>query len=414
MKTARPARLIPLLTLAAMIGAGGVALAAENQAEARSQLQQLKGEIDKLKANLQQFRNERSRVQGDLRKSELEISKTQRKIREIEQQLQGQERELQQLQQQRDGLLQSRRNQQDHIARQVRAAWQMGQQNKLKALLNQEDPERVSRTLTYYDYFNRARSEQIEAYLDLLAQIDAMQPEIEKKAAELKSIKSELDAQHSQKLSARQERERALAKLAKTIKSKDEELKQMAQDRAALEQLLRKLEKIAARKRDEQRRQAVRRDTPTKPGAQLPAVTSTDPIVGDHRFGELRGRLPWPVAGRPANRFGAKRGDSQLRWQGINIIAREGDTVRAVHGGRVIFADWLRGSGLLLIIDHGGGFMSLYAHNQTLLRNVGDAIKAGDPIATVGNSGGQQQAALYFEIRRAGVPTDPAQWCRRS
>lgn len=386
----------------------------ETPQEARSQLESLKGEIDKLKESLQQFKDERSRVQGDLRKSELDISSTQKKIHDIQKQLQQQEQELQKLQQQRLMLQQSKQAQQQHIAQQIRAAWQLGEQNKLKALLNQEDPEQVSRTLTYYDYFNRARSEQIDAYLDIINQIDAMQPQIASKATELQQIKTTLSEKHSEQLGARQERERALAKLGATIKNKDEELKQMAQDRAALEQLLRKLEQLAARKRDKKTEKRIVEDREAPSTAKLPAVTNTEPVAGNHSFRELRGQLPWPVAGRPVNRFGSQRGDSPLRWQGINIVAREGETVRTVHSGRVIFADWLRGSGLLLIVDHGGGFMSLYAHNQTLLRNVGDAVKPGDPIATVGNSGGQQQAALYFEIRREGVPTDPAQWCRRT
>lgn len=408
-------RLLLPIALAAFVLATSVlpAHAADTQ-ETRSQLEQLKDEIDKLKANLQQFRDQRSRVQGDLRKSELEIGNTQKKIHDIQKQLQKQEQELQKVQQQRQSLQQSKHSQQEQIARQVRAAWQLGRQNKLKALLNQEDPEQVSRTLTYYDYFNRARSEQINAYLDIISQLDTLQPDIERRAAELNTIKATLGEQHAHQLDAKQDRERALAKLGETIKSKDEELKQMAQDRASLEELLRKLERIAARKRKAETTAPAREQADVAPStANLPAVTSTTPVAGNHAFRDLRGQLPWPVAGRPSNRFGSQRGDSPLRWQGINLIAREGDIVQVVHPGRVIFADWLRGSGLLLIVDHGGGFMSLYAHNQTLLHNVGDELKAGDAIATVGNSGGQAQPALYFEIRRDGVPTDPAQWCRR-
>src|SRR5690606_605692 len=320
----RPSALTALLAIGAFSVA---AFAAESPTKTRSQLQQLQGEISKLKESLKQFKDERSRVQGDLRKSELDVSNTQKKIQQIQKQLQQQEQEMQKLQNQRQGLQDAKREQQGHIAQHVRAAWQMGQQNKLKALLNQEDPEQVSRTLTYYDYFNRARGEQIESYLDLLSQIDAMQPEIEKKAAELKSVKDSLSEQNAKQLDAKKDRERALAKLAETIKNKDEELKQMAQDRAALEQLLRKLEKLAARKPKKPANTATAKRESTVSAAKLPAVTSTEPIAGNHKFRELRGQLPWPVAGRPANRFGSKRGDSQLRWQGINIIAREGEPV---------------------------------------------------------------------------------------
>jgi len=398
-----------------LLSGTSVVYAAENSEQTRSQLEEIKGEINKLKEALQQIKDERSRVQGDLRKSEVDIGSTQKKIQEIQKQLQLQQQELQKLQQQRQSLQQAKHSQQERIAQQVKAAWQLGQQNKLKALLNQEDPEKISRTLTYYDYFNRARSEQIDAYLDIIGELDNMQPEIERKTAELKTIKDTLGEQHSQQLTAKQDRERALAKLGETIKNKDEELKQMAQDRAGLEQLLRKLEQLAARSREKKKETRIEADNEPAPStANLPSITSIEPVAGNHSFHELRGQLPWPVAGRPANRFGSQRGDSPLRWQGINIIAREGEAVHTVHSGRIIFADWLRGSGLLLIVDHGGGFMSLYAHNQTLLRNVGDVVKAGDAVATVGNSGGQQQAALYFEIRRDGVPADPAQWCRRS
>ena len=122
--------------------------------------------------------------------------------------------------------------------------------------------------------------------------------------------------------------------------------------------------------------------------------------------------LPWPVAGKHTHRFGSARHEGKLRWQGVTIAAAEGTQVKAIHSGRVVFADYLSGSGLLLILDHGDGYMSLYAHNQSLLRKVGESVRGGTPISTVGNSGAQQGAALYFEVRHQGKPVDPAQWCR--
>lgn len=375
----------------------------DNRSQTQGQLDKLKAEIGKLQNTLQQFKDERSRLQGDLRKSEVDISGSQKKILQIQQQLEQQQQELQKLQDQRKQLQQAKAEQQERIARQVRAAYEIGEQNKLKALLNQEEPDKISRAMVYYDYFNRARTEQIEAYIDVISQLDSMQPQIEAKAESLRAAKADLDQQHKQLLGAKQERERTFAKLNATIQNKDEQLKQMARDRGALEQVLRKIEReaeaLAARERSNK----------SSGGKTL----SSTPIISGKPFRELRGQLPWPVAGRADNRFGGQRGSSEMRWQGVNISAREGETVHAIHNGRVVFADWLRGSGLLIIIDHGDGYLSLYAHNQTLLRNVGDAVKGGDAIATVGNSGGQEQAGLYFEIRHKGVPTDPANWCRR-
>ena len=389
-----------------------LAALAQSESGTRTQLDQLKSEMGKLQGLLRKFQNERSELQGGLRKSEVEIGATQKKIQQIEEQLKEQERQLQQMEQQRQQLQQSKQTQQQQVSDQVRAAYQLGRQNKLKALLNQEDPNKLSRALVYYDYFNRARAEQIEAYIDVISELDAVQPEIERTAGSLRDARAELDKKRRELVGARQERERALAKLASTIKGKDAELKQMAEDRSALEQVLRRLEQASRAAAAKKREQAP--VTSGAGGAQLPAVTSTEPVAGNRPFRELRGKLPWPVSGRPSNRFGSQRGNSPLRWQGVNIVAAEGTTVRAIHHGKVVFADWLRGSGLLIIVDHGNGFLSLYAHNQALLRNVGASVRAGDPIATVGNSGGQQQAGLYFEIRHRGVPNDPASWCRRA
>jgi len=380
------------------------ALAADNDG-ARQQLDDIKNEIGKLKEVLQQFKGQRVELQQSLHKSESEINETQKKIQRIQQQLQQQEQELQKLQQQRQSLQQAKSEQQSQIGRQVRAAYEIGQQNRLKALLNQEDPETVSRTMVYYDYFNRARSEQISAYIELIGKLDMMQPEIEQKTESLRLAKVDLDKERQQLMSARADRTRTLASINSTIQSKDDQLKQRARDRDALEQVLKKIE------RDARAREAKERETQER---QSLANSQLQPVYGGRPFRELRGQLPWPVAGKPENQFGGLRDGTEMRWQGISIQAREGDNVQAIHNGKVVFADWLRGSGLLIIVDHGDGYISLYAHNQTLLKATGDAVKAGDVIATVGNTGGEEHAGLYFEIRHKGVPADPADWCRRA
>jgi len=400
-----------LLLIACAIFSLAAGAADSQRDETRGQLEKLKAEIGKLQSTLQQFKGERSRLQGDLRKSEVDISDSQKKILQIQQQLEQQQKELLKLQEHRKQLQQAKTDQQEQIAQQVRAAYQIGRQNKLKALLNQEEPDKISRAMVYYDYFNRARTDQIEAYIDVISQLDQMQPQIEEKAESLRSAKADLDQQHKQLLGAKQDRERTFAKLSATIQSKDEQLKQMARDRSALEDVLKKIEREAlARAQRERERERGNKSG----GGGGKALPEGGYIATGKPFQSLRGQLPWPVAGKADNRFGSQRGGPEMHWQGINISAREGETVRAIHNGRVVFADWLRGSGLLIIIDHGDGYLSLYAHNQTLLRNTGDTVKGGDAIATVGNSGGQEQAGLYFEIRHKGVPTDPAEWCRRA
>lgn len=371
----------------------------------KQQLDQIKAEIGKLQQTLREFKDERVKLQGDLKKSETSISETQKRMQQIQQQLQQQQKELEKLQQQRQGLQQSKKTQQEQIAQQVRSAYELGQQNKLKALLNQEDPGKIGRTMAYYDYFNRARAEQIDAYIELLAQLDNLQPQIESKAEQLRAAKNELDNERQQLVLARAERAQTLAKLNATIQSKGDQLAQRARDRGALEEVLRKIERDARARENKQKENRQR---------EAIARTQVEPVLSGQPFRELRGRLPWPVAGKQENRFGSLRDGTDMRWQGVNISAREGDAVHAIHNGQVVFADWLRGSGLLIIVDHGDGYLSLYAHNQTLLKSSGDAVKAGDAIATVGSTGGEQQAGLYFEIRHKGVPSNPADWCRRA
>ncbi len=387
-----------MIFVAAGIGFS-VETTAADKTETRDQLDQLKSEMNKLQQMLQQFKDERSKLRGDLKKSETDISSTQKKIQQIEQQLREQQQQLEKLQQQRQSLQKNKSEQQNQIAQQVRAAYELGKENKLKALLNQEDPNKIGRAMAYYDYFNRARAEQIDAYIDLVSKLDLIQPQIEQKAQELSAAKVELDAQRKELLSARNERQRTLAQINSSIQGKSEELRQRQRDRQALEQVLRKIERDAKERETRQRTTIAR--------------TQLEPILSGQPFRELRGQLPWPTNGKLANQFGALREGSDMRWQGINIDAREGEPVRAIHNGRVVFADWLRGSGLLIIVDHGNDYLSLYAHNQTLLKNVGDVVKGGEQIATVGDTGGEQHTGLYFEIRHKGAPTNPADWCRR-
>ena len=376
----------PMVFFCSLLLAIGPLASADETAAKRAEIEQLDKEMLSLKKLLSRFRSQRSTLQNNLRKAEVDIGSVQQKIRSIQQQLKQQQRELQALQHKRNQLAASRQQQQSIIAQQVLAAYQIGQQKKLKVLLNQQEPEKLSRSLTYYDYFNRARSEQIEAYISTINELDAIEPKITRKAASLKAAKATLDQEYKSLQASQKDRKNHLAKINSEIKTKDQNLKKINSERDELERLLEAVEQTIA----------------------------NISIPNDYRpFAQLKGKLDWPIKGRPSNRFGSSRDNSKLKWQGLAIPARAGTTINAIHHGRVVFADWLRGSGLLVIIDHGDGYMSLYAHNQSLLKETGDWVTAGDDIATVGNSGGQLSSGLYFEIRHNGKPTNPARWCKR-
>ncbi|MBP8264223.1 MAG: peptidoglycan DD-metalloendopeptidase family protein, partial [Pseudomonas sp.] len=308
------------------------------------------------------------------------------------------------------------------IGIQARAAYQGGQQEYLKLLLNQQNPEKFSRTLTYYDYLSQARLEQLATFNETLRQLANVEQDIATQQNQLNEQKSALDGRREQLAEARKERQLALAKLNKDLSARDQKLKARQQEQAQLGAVLKTIEATLARQAREAAEarklelaaeQARRKDAKAGPGADGPLVSSSGATYGGN-FASARGKLPWPVNGRLAARFGSARGgDERTKWDGVLISAGAGSQVHAVHGGRVVFADWLRGAGLLVILDHGNGYLSLYGHNQSLLKDAGQIVKAGEAIATVGTSGGQNTPALYFAIRQQGRPSDPAQWCRR-
>ena len=343
---------------------------------------------------------------------------------------------MQRLDAEKKKLQSARTEQQRLIAIQARAAYQNGRQEYLKLLLNQQNPEKFARTLTYYDYLSQARLEQLKNFNETLRQLANVEKDIGLQQAQLLVQKSDLDSQREELEKVRKERQQVLAKLNDDVKARDQKLAAREQDQADLSKVLKTIEETLARQAreaEEARQKALiaqqeaekkrlreaqadaeatdapRKITRSTPGA---LVSSSGETFGGP-FASTRGKLPWPVDGRLLARFGETRGDdSRTKWDGVMIGASAGSQVHAVHGGRVVFADWLRGAGLLVILDHGNGFLSLYGHNQTLLKSAGDVVKAGESISTVGSSGGQDTPALYFAIRQQGHPSDPAQWCR--
>ena len=392
---------------------------ADERAQTQQQLEQGRKDIAELQKLMEKLQKEKSSVQQSLKKTETEMGTLEKQTKELKQELKDSETELQRLDEEKKKLQDARIEQQRLIGIQARAAYQSGRQEPLRLLLNQQQPEKISRTLTYYEYLGQARLEQLNTFNETLRQLANVERDIVQQQTLLTEQKAALDEQHQQLADLRQERKQTLAKLNSDYSARDRKLKARQQAQAELSNVLKTIEATLARQAreaEEARQLALREQkeqqqhSTESPGGQL--VSSTGASYGGP-FAKARGKLPWPVNGRLLAKFGAPRGgDARSTWDGVLINAPAGSSVRAVHGGRVVFADWLRGAGLLVILDHGGGYLSLYGHNQSLLINAGDLVKAGDAISTVGNTGGQDQPALYFAIRQQGRPSNPAQWCR--
>ena len=413
---------------------------ADERAQTQQQLDATRQDIAELKKLLSKVQEEKSGVQKQLKGTETELGKLQKQVDALQKELQKSESELQRLDAEKKKLQSARTEQQRLIAIQARAAYQNGRQEYLKLLLNQQNPEKFARTLTYYDYLSQARLEQLKNFNETLRQLANVEKDIGLPQAQLLVQKSDLDTQRDELEKVRKERQQVLAKLNEDVKARDQKLAAREQDQADLSKVLKTIEETLARQAreaEEARKKALiaqqeaekkrlreaqahadaesdTSDAPRKPVKSSPgALVSSSGETFGGAFAATRGKLPWPVDGRLLARFGESRGDdARTKWDGVMISASAGSQVHAVHGGRVVFADWLRGAGLLVILDHGNGFLSLYGHNQTLLKSAGDVVKAGESISTVGNSGGQDTSALYFAIRQQGHPSDPAQWCR--
>uniref|UniRef100_A0A7C1WU65 Peptidase M23 n=1 Tax=Pseudomonas graminis TaxID=158627 RepID=A0A7C1WU65_9PSED len=433
-----------LITLA-LICLLNPAFADDDRAQTQKQLDATRQDITELKKALSQLQEEKSGVQKDLRSTETEMGKLEKQVEALQKELKKSESELQRLDQEKKKLQSARVEQQRLIAIQARAAYQSGRQEYLKLLLNQQNPEKFARTLTYYDYLSKARLEQLRSFNETLRQLADVEKNIDLQQAQLLVQKSSLDDQKAQLDTVRQERQVALAKLNQDYKARDQKLQSRQQDQTDLTKVLKTIEETLARQAreaEEARQKALlaqqeaekrqreqealaknrakddgkddRDEAPRRPAKAPGAMVSSAGQSYGGAFEQAKGKLPWPVDGRLLARFGESRGDDErTKWDGVMISAAAGSQVRAVHGGRVVFADWLRGAGLLVILDHGNGYLSLYGHNQSLLKEAGDVVKAGEAISTVGNSGGGQDTpALYFAIRQQGRPSDPAQWCR--
>lgn len=360
--------------------------AADGVDDKDKRLLQLRTDIKNLRQNLQGNYGKKDSLTLDLRRVELTIAQHSRQLKKRSRQLEKHRGELRQLKQDLQDQALRLGVQQQVLARQMRASYAMGRQGTIKILLSAQDPAAIGRTLTYYNYFNQARAKRINFIAIEIIKLEQLQQDIGAETRQLQLLLTRQEKQQLQRELVYQRRFQVLIKLKGEIGVKEKRLQQLVQDKKRLAKLMLELQK---------------------------ALSDIPPDVGNLRpFSTLRGTLQFPAQGRVSARFGSTRYSGNLRRQGIIITARVGKEVQAVYHGRVAFADWLRNFGMLIILDHGDGYMSLYAHNQALYKEVGEWVNQGDLIATVGSSGGQANPGLYFEIRHNGKPADPEQWLK--
>lgn len=359
---------------------------ASQEEEARAQIVELKAKIARLQADMALQEGEKDALQTRLGEAELAIGELDRRLQGIETAIAAELPKLARLDAEGIALQADLAAQQASMSQDIRALWGLQQGGGLRVLFGDQSPNEIALNLAYFEKLLEERKGAIDAFRSLLIKVANNAKAIRETQAELARQGEALEKERRAAAELQEERHFALAEIERSLGDDAARMAQLKADRARLTGLL-----------DELQRSLAELDTP----------------ISYKPFAEARGEMVFPAQGRPNNRFGAARNRGDLRWRGWMIPAQEGSDVRAVHHGRVVYADWLRGQGLLIIVDHGDGFLSLYGQNRSLQREVGDWVTPGEVIAKVGASGGAERTALYFEIRQQGEPVDPDRWINR-
>jgi len=342
-------------------------------------LSNVKQQISQQQKSIKQTNNKRSQLEKQLKSDDISIAKIAKAMITTQNSYQDTQKTLKKLAKEKVTLTNKKLQQERVLAQQLRAAYSSGHHDYIKLLLNQENPASVQRTVTYYKYLNDARIKEIDQFKIVLSDLLAVTTQHQEQAKKLTALTQQ---QAEQKLTfehTKKERKNTIRALNKELLNSKQLLAKLV---AEEENLVIALQRIAALSRQ-----------------------STE-LVG---LKKLKRKLSWPIKGKIRRSFGSRK-QGYLKWKGILLAAPVGKQVKAIHNGTVLFSDWLKGYGLVTVLDHGAGYMSLYGHNQALLKSVGDRVETGEPIALVGQSGGQSQSGLYFEIRRDGQAVNPKPW----
>jgi len=364
-----------------------------------NELNKVESDINEVKQDMQRLSQQKDTLQDLLADIEKRYGETAASLKKLQTQIEQKRQSLDKIWQDMLGYQSEIDRLNKELAGQIRAAYVMGQKEKLKLLLNQQDPALSSRMMVYFNYINKER---LKKLADLEAAVQRLDQLDKQKQTETELLEQDLERKKSEQAAldeARKQRNELLVQIGNDFSSSEQQLSQLQESENRLKSLMASLpiteEELAV-------------DAEHAKELSTSVENSSEPM-GD--FSILKGKLPWPVKGRLAQKFGSPR--TEGTWDGVLIDASEGMEIKAVTRGKVVYAEWLRGYGLLIIIDHGQGYMTLYAFNQSLYKRMGDSVEAGDVIASVGQSGGRRQAGLYFGIRKKGVPIDPLEWCRR-
>ena len=346
------------------------------------ELEEVRQQISRLKQSMDKRAVDRDRITGELQKAEVKISATHIYLQELQRQRDYSQKTKAELDTRLEVRMAELDEESRQLAAQARAAYTSGQQERIKLLLNQHDPATLGRVMTYYRYLSEFRGQNIETVNGHIRDLGDLRQQAAAEDKRLAGLARARSVELTTLDNAQEERQGLLAALHSRIEQEGAEIDRLSAQEQDLARLI----------------------------TELTSILSDYPITSEESFSDLKGRFTWPVAGTLLHDFGQPRADGRLKWNGVVVVAPRGREIRAIYHGRVIFSDWLAGMGLLVIVDHGEGYMTLYGYNETILKTVGDWVAPGDVIATVGDSGGQINAGLYFEIRHGTRPLNPGSW----
>lgn len=381
-KQALPLRLTVVLVLALTLTLGAAPVAFGKEVTP-AQIEALKERIEDIDDWLADAEKDRSTLERELAATERTISRLTRERRSLRTQVKKQQQRLGELQNEERELTRTLDRQRENLKKQIRNAWMEGDAPAVKVLLNEINPDNIARTMTYYEYLSRDTVGRLETFHKNLEELKVTQAAVQNTRAELATAEEGIVKRQKDLKASRQKRKKTLTALNQDIRTRRSEKDELESDRKRLEKLLSEVQ------------QAI---------ANIPSPNESEP------FPSLRNKLPWPAQGKVTSRFGDKYADGKLQRNGLIIQTNEGADVKAIHYGRVVFANWLRGFGLITIIDHGDGYMTLYGHSSSLFTSPGDWVTAGEAIAQAGRTGGTDSPALYFEVRHNGKPDNPGRW----